>query len=59
MIRSSKNFLPYKKIKEQVKKESMKKREWKLPVMIIILLFTICIIIRSSVGFLASYSWKT
>jgi hypothetical protein len=59
MIRSSKDFLPYKKIKEHAKKESLKKHDWKLPVFIIISLLTICIIIRSSVGFLVSYRWKT
>lgn len=59
MARSSKDFLPYKDIKEYTKKESLKKHDWKLPVIIIISLLTICIIIRSSVGFLVSYSWKT
>ena len=59
MIRSSKNFLPYKQIKEHMKEESLKKYDWKLPVIIIISLLTICIIIRSSVGFLINYSWKT
>ncbi|MBR4633948.1 hypothetical protein IKO50_03175 [bacterium] len=59
MARSSKDFLPYKKIKEYTKKEGQKKYDWKLPVIIIISLLTICIIIRSFVGFLVSYSWKT
>ena len=59
IIRNSKDFLPYKKIKEYAKKESLKKYDWKLPVIIIISLLIICIIIRSSVGFLVSYSWKT
>ncbi len=59
MIRSSKDFLPYKKIKEHAKKESLKKYDWKLPIIIIILLLIICIIIRSFVGFLISYSRKT
>ena len=59
MIRSSKDFLPYKNIKGQTKKESLKKHDWKLPVIITISLLTICIIIRSSVGFLVNYSWKT
>ena len=59
MIRSSKNFLPYKQIKEHMKEESLKKYDWELPVIIIISLLTICIIIRSSVGFLINYSWKT
>lgn len=59
MIWSSKDFLPYKKIKEHAKKEGLKKHDWKLPVIIIISLLTICIIIRSFVWFLVSYSWKT
>jgi len=59
MARSSKDFLPYRKIKEQVKKECLKKHDWKLPVIIIISLLTVCIIIRSFVGFLVNYSWKT
>ena len=59
MIWSSKDFLPYKNIKGQTKKESLKKHDWKLPVIITISLLTICIIIRSSVGFLVNYSWKT
>jgi len=59
MALSSKDFLPYKKIKEYTKKEGQKKYDWKLPVIIIISLLTICIIIRSFVGFLVSYSWKT
>jgi hypothetical protein len=59
MALSSKDFLPYKKIKEHTKKESLEKHDWKLPVIIIISLLTICIIIRSSVGFLVNYSWKT
>ena len=59
MVWSSKDFLPYKKIKEYAKKESLKKHDWKLPVIIIISLLTICIIIRSFVGFLVSYSRKT
>ncbi len=59
MLRSSKDFLPYKKIKEQAKKESLKKHDWKLPVVIIISLLTICIIIRSFVWFLVNYSRKT
>jgi len=59
MIRSSKNFLPYKRIKEYTKKEILKKHDWKLPVIIIISLLIICIIIRSFVGFLVSYSRKT
>ena len=59
MIRSSKDFLPYKIIKDHTKKESPKKHDWKLPVIIIISLFIICIIIRSSVWFLVNYSRKT
>ena len=59
MARSSKNFLPYNKIKEYTKKESLKKYDWELPIIIIISLFTICIIIRSFVGFLVNYSRKT
>jgi hypothetical protein len=49
MAWSSKDFLPYKKIKEYTKKESLKKYDLKLPVVIIISLLTICIIIRSFV----------
>ena len=59
MAWSSKDFLSYKNIKEYAKKESLKKHDWKLPVIIIISLLTICIIIRSFVGFLVSYSRKT
>lgn len=59
MVLSSKDFLPYKKIKEYVKKEEKKGHDWKLPIFIIISLLTICIIIRSFVWFLISYSWKT
>jgi hypothetical protein len=59
MTWSSKDFLPYEKIREYSKKESLKKYDWKLPIIIIILLLTICIIIRSFVGFLVSYSRKT
>ena len=59
MAWSSKDFLPYKNIKEYAKKEKLKKHDWKLPIIIIISLLTICIIIRSFVWFLVSYSWKT
>lgn len=59
MIRSSKDFLPYKKIKEYAKKESLKKYSRLLPIFLIILLLTISITIRSFVWFLVSYSWKT
>lgn len=59
MARNSKDFLPYKKIKEYAKKENLKKYDWKLPVILIISLFTICIIIRSFVGFIVNYSRKT
>jgi len=59
MARSSKNFLPYKKIKEYAKKENLKKQSRLLPVFLILLLLTISITIRSFVWFLVSYSWKT
>ena len=58
MIRSSKNFLPYKNIKEYTKKKTMNKISWKLPILLIISLFTISIIIRSFVWFLINYSRK-
>ena len=56
MIGSSKDFLPYQQIKESIKKENLKKASRKLPILLIISLFTISIIIRSFVGFLISYS---
>ena len=58
MTRSSKGFLPYKKIKEYTQK-NLKRHDWKLPIIIIVSLFTICIIIRSFVWFLINYSRKT
>ena len=58
MIRSSKNFLPYKNIKEYTKKKNLNKISRKLPILLIISLFTISIIIRSFVGFLINYSRK-
>ncbi len=58
MIRSSKDFLPYQQIKESIKKENLKKASRKLPIFLIISLFTISIIIRSFVGFLINYSRK-
>lgn len=58
MTRSSKDFLPYQKIKESIKKENLKKISRKLPLLLIISLFTISIIIRSFVWFLISYSRK-
>ena len=58
MARSSKDFLPYQRIKESIKKENLKKNSRKLPILLIISLFTISIIIRSFVGFLINYSRK-
>ena len=58
MARSSKDFLPYQRIKESIKKENLKKDFRKLPLLIIISLFTISIIIRSFVWFLINYSRK-
>ena len=58
MARSSKDFLPYQRIKESIKKENLKKDSRKLPILLIISLFTISIIIRSFVWFLINYSRK-
>ena len=58
MARSSKDFLPYQRIKESIKKENLKNFPRKLPILLIISLFTISIIIRSFVWFLINYSRK-